>query len=50
MAINVTQLLEKVHSMGATDLHLTVNTAPVIRKTQSVKFFARIPCYVSRRY
>jgi twitching motility protein PilT len=31
MAINVTQLLEKVYTIGATDLHLTVNTTPTVR-------------------
>ena len=36
MAINVTQLLEKVYTLGATDLHLTVNTEPVIRKNRAL--------------
>ena len=31
MALNVTQLLEKVFEVGASDLYLTMNTPPVIR-------------------
>ena len=31
MKFNVTQILEKILTMGASDLHLTVGTAPVVR-------------------
>lgn len=43
MKFNVSQLLEKVVSMGASDLHLSVGVSPSIRVNRALMFLGEIP-------